>query len=72
MKASLRKPLGVLLLCLGIALYAALAVTLVDLAGDLPVLVQALVYLILGIAWVMPLRPWLIFMETGRWRAPRD
>ena len=72
MKASLRKPLGVLLLLLGIALYAALAVSLVDLAGDLPILVQAFVYLLLGVAWVLPLRPWLIFMETGRWSAKHD
>jgi hypothetical protein len=31
------------------------------------VLLQALVYLVLGVAWLLPLRRFLIWMETGRW-----
>ena len=67
MKPALRKPIGVILLLVGIFLFAALAITLVDLMGDLPVLVQAPIYLILGVVWIVPLKPWLIFMETGQW-----
>ncbi len=67
MKPALRKPLGVLVLFLGIFLFAAVAVTVVEWMGDLPVLVQAPIYLILGVIWIVPLKPWLIFMETGRW-----
>ena len=26
------------------------------------------VYLVLGIAWLLPLRRYLMWMETGRWR----
>ncbi|MBO9622825.1 MAG: DUF2842 domain-containing protein [Sphingomonas sp.] len=37
--------------------------------GALPVLVQALVYVVLGIVWIAPLKPLLRWMETGRWRA---
>ena len=31
------------------------------------VLAQALVYLVLGVIWLLPLRRFLIWMETGRW-----
>ena len=30
-------------------------------------LIQALVYLVLGLAWLLPMRRFLIWMETGRW-----
>ena len=30
-------------------------------------LAQALVYLVLGVIWLLPLRRFLIWMETGRW-----
>ena len=33
----------------------------------LPVWAQTVVYLVLGIAWLLPLRRFLIWMETGRW-----
>jgi hypothetical protein len=33
----------------------------------LPALAQALVYLVLGVIWLLPLRRFLIWMETGRW-----
>ena len=36
--------------------------------GRLPILVQAILYLVLGIIWILPLRPLLIWMETGRFR----
>lgn len=37
--------------------------------GALPILAQCLVYLVLGIVWIAPLKPLLRWMETGRWRA---
>ncbi|MCD2323781.1 DUF2842 domain-containing protein [Sphingomonas sp. IC-56] len=37
--------------------------------GALPVLAQCLVYLVLGIVWIAPLKPLLRWMETGHWRA---
>jgi hypothetical protein len=30
---------------------------------------QAVIYIVSGIIWIAPLRPLLIWMETGRWRA---
>lgn len=31
---------------------------------------QTVVYVILGLVWLLPLRRFLIWMETGRWSAP--
>jgi len=71
MKPTLRKPIGVLALIVGLMLYAALVASLAGSIGRLPILVQTLIYLVLGIAWVLPLRPLLQWMETGRWTAPK-
>ncbi len=71
MKPTLRKPIGVLGVIAGIAIYAALVATLAGPIGRLPILAQALLYLILGVIWILPLRPLLIWMETGRWSAPK-
>ena len=35
--------------------------------GDWPTLVQTLIYIVLGLIWLLPLRRFLIWMETGRW-----
>lgn len=71
MKPSLRKPAGVLGVIAGLAIYAMLVATLADPIGRLPVIAQGLLYLILGTIWILPLRPLLIWMETGRWSAPK-
>lgn len=67
-RPTLRIPLGVLLLLAGLALYAGLVVQASPWIGALPVWLQAVIYLILGVAWLLPLRRFLIWMETGRWR----
>jgi len=33
---------------------------------------QTIVYLILGLVWLLPLRRFLIWMETGRWSPPEN
>jgi predicted membrane channel-forming protein YqfA (hemolysin III family) len=72
MKPTLRKPVGVLGLIAGLAIYAVLAINLIGGPVErLPALVQAPIYLILGTIWILPLRPLLIWMETGRWTAPK-
>ena len=67
-KPTLRIPLGILALLTGLALYVLAVAWASQWIERLPVLVQALVYLVLGIAWLLPLRRFLIWMETGRWR----
>lgn len=63
-----RIPVGVLLLIVALALYGlAIAAWIAPLIGGWPALAQAPVYLVLGIVWILPLRRYLIWMETGRW-----
>jgi hypothetical protein len=68
---TLRIPLGILALLAGIAAYALVVARYVpDLIGGWPAIAQTPVYLVLGIAWLLPLKRFLIWMETGRWSAP--
>jgi predicted membrane channel-forming protein YqfA (hemolysin III family) len=67
---SWRKPAGIALILLLILLWAGLVATLSSTVGEWPVLVQAPFYLFMGIAWIIPLKPLIRWMETGRFRAP--
>ncbi len=66
-KPTLRIPLGILALLLGLGVYAACVVWASQWIERLPPLGQAFVYLVLGVIWLAPLRRFLIWMETGRW-----
>lgn len=64
-----RIPVGILLLLVALGAYALVIAHYVPgLIGHWPGLAQAPVYLVLGVAWLLPLRRFLIWMETGRWR----
>ena len=65
-KPTLRIPLGILALLAVLATYALGVMWASQWIGRLPTLVQALVYLVLGLAWLLPMRRFLIWMETGR------
>jgi hypothetical protein len=67
-RPTLRIPLGILALLLALAVYALGVAALSPWIGLLSPLAQAPVYLVLGVAWLLPLRRHLIWMETGRWR----
>ena len=65
---TLRIPLGILALLAALAAYALVIARYVpEIIGDWPTLAQALVYLVLGIVWLLPLRRFILWMETGRW-----
>ena len=49
------------------AVYAAAVVWASQWIEQLHTLLQAAVYLTLGVVWLLPLRRFLIWMETGRW-----
>ncbi len=68
-RPTLRIPFGILMLVGGLALYALAVVWASQWIEQLHVLAQTVVYLILGVVWLLPLRRFLIWMETGRWRA---
>jgi hypothetical protein len=63
-----RIPFGVLALVVSLLVYAGLITVLaVPLIGRWPVLLQMPVYLLLGVIWLLPLKRFLVWMETGRW-----
>jgi hypothetical protein len=66
-KPTLRIPLGILCLLLGLAIYALAVMWASQWIERLPNLIQAGVYLVLGVIWLLPMRRFLIWMETGRW-----
>lgn len=66
---SWRKPAGIFAILAIIVIWAALVASLAVFVETWPVLVQAAYYLVAGIAWILPLKPLLRWMETGRFRA---
>lgn len=71
MTPSWRKPVGafaiialILVWCIGIA-------SLSGVVGQWHGAVQMLFYIVAGIVWIAPLKPLLLWMETGRWRVPK-
>ena len=68
-KPSLRKPAGILLILLLVPLWGFVVVTVAEALPELPWPVEALFFVAAGIVWILPLKPLLRWMETGRWRA---
>jgi Protein of unknown function (DUF2842) len=65
---TLRKPLGVLLMLLIIAVWLAVVLIAAPFVLMLVWPLQALLFAIAGVAWIFPLKPLLRWMETGAWR----
>lgn len=63
-----RIPFGILGLLLALTVYGiVIARYAPELIGSWPTLAQTLVYIVLGVIWLLPLKRFLIWMETGRW-----
>ena len=69
-KPTWRIPFGVLALVLALMLYVIAVVSASPWIERLPALLQALAYLVLGTVWLLPLKRFLVWMETGCWKAP--
>ena len=67
MEPSSRKLLGIALILLLILFWAALVASLAQVVGKWPILVQAIFYLFMGLAWIIPLKPLVRWSQTGRW-----
>ena len=65
-----RKLVGAGLILLVIAIWAALVASLAQFVGTWPVLVQAPFYLVMGLVWIIPLKPLVRWIETGRFGRP--
>lgn len=64
-----RIPVGTLLMLTIIGVWAALIVSQSERISQLHILFQAIIYLIAGTIWILPMRPLVIWMETGRFKA---
>ena len=69
MEPSPRKLAGTGLIVLLIALWAAFVASLAQIVGSWPILVQAPFYLFAGLAWIIPLKPVVRWIQTGSFRA---
>lgn len=66
---TLRIPMGILGLLAALLVYGGLiARYLAPLIQHWPALAQTPVYIVLGVVWLLPLRGFVLWMETGRWR----
>ena len=68
MEPSWRKPVGLFGIIAWITVWVVLVASLSNSVGAWPVLLQAVFYLVAGIAWIAPLKPVLQWIETGRFR----
>jgi hypothetical protein len=72
---SYRKLVGIALILLLIVVWAAFVASLAHIVGQWPILIQAPFYLVMGIVWIVPLKPLVRWIQTGSFRAvsaPRD
>ena len=69
---SWRKPAGALAILALIAVWAVLVASLSHVVGAWGWPLQLLFYVGTGLVWITPLKPLLLWMETGRWRAGRE
>lgn len=68
---SWRIPVGILALLAGLIVYGVVIARFApDLIGGWPIWAQTIIYVALGVIWLLPLKRFLIWMETGRWSAP--
>ncbi len=71
LKPKWRSGVGIMLILLVIATWSLVVLVMAPLAARLPFILEMLFYAVAGIGWIFPVRPLLIWMETGRWRVDR-
>lgn len=65
---SPRKLIGIMAILLLIVLWAAFVASLAQVVGQWPILLQAPYYLVMGVVWIVPLKPLVRWIETGSFR----
>ena len=68
MNPTWRKPVGALAIIALIVIWAVIVTSLSSVIGDWHWTGQLAFYTLTGIIWILPLKPALLWMETGRWR----
>jgi predicted membrane channel-forming protein YqfA (hemolysin III family) len=68
MNPRIRKAVGALAMLTFVVVYAFVAMALADSrpVNEAPALVRTFVYMVLGLAWVLPMMPLIVWMERGR------
>jgi predicted membrane channel-forming protein YqfA (hemolysin III family) len=69
---STRTLTGIALILLLIALWAAFVASFAPTVGRWPVLIQAIYYLFMGTVWIIPLKPLVRWIQTGRFRTSSE
>jgi hypothetical protein len=69
MEPSPRKLVGIAAIVLLILVWTAFVASMAQVVGGWPVLVQAPFYLVMGLAWIIPLKPLVRWIQTGSFRA---
>jgi len=65
---SSRTLIGIALILLLIGVWAAFVASMAQVVGGWPILIQAPFYLVMGIAWIIPLKPLVRWIQTGSFR----
>ncbi|KQR84110.1 DUF2842 domain-containing protein [Sphingomonas sp. Leaf343] len=68
MTPSWRKPAGIFAILALIAVWAVVVASLSQTVGAWHWTLQLAFYVFTGIVWIAPMKPLLLWMETGRWR----
>ena len=68
---SPRKLIGIGLILLLIVVWAAFVASMARIVGAWPIILQTGFYLIMGIAWIIPLKPLVRWIQTGSFRTNR-
>lgn len=70
MEPSWRKPAGIIGLLIYISAYALIVTSFGEALSRLPTALTVIAYMLFGVAWIVPLKPLFLWMNTGRWTAP--
>jgi Protein of unknown function (DUF2842) len=65
---SPRKLVGIALILLLIVIWAGFVASMARVVGGWPILIQTPFYLVMGIAWIIPLKPLVRWIQTGSFR----
>ena len=69
---SWRKPAGAIGILLYLGTWVVMVASCSGVIGRQHGVIQLMLYLVAGLAWIAPLKPVLQWMETGKWRRLRD
>ncbi|NNM76563.1 DUF2842 domain-containing protein [Sphingomonas sp. ID1715] len=69
MDPAKRSVIGMFMVLGLIAAWAVIVASFSGAIGALPILLQAVIYVAAGVAWIFPAKPIMRWIVTGRWRA---